>query len=290
LSRTFDTIAIVDWSAAATPSPVRQSANAIWIGVARRDGEEARYLRTRSAAEAELHRLIAAERNAGRRLLVGFDFPFGYPMGFARLLTGRSGAVHVMEWLSRHLSDAPDNANNRFALANDINRRLGGAGPFWGRPQRAMLPDLPERKHVDYLSLGFEERRQVEKTVPRAQPVWKLFTTGSVGGQTLTGLPVIHRLAKSLGAAIWPFDPPDGPLVFCEVYPSLIDAEVRRLAVKNDIKDEVQVRLLARAMHRLSGDGALTTLLDDVPDWPGRADEGWILGAGHSETLSRALA
>ena len=34
----------------------------------------------------------------------------------------------------------------------------------------------------------------------------------------------------------------------------------------------------------------LAGLLDDVPDWPGRADEGWILGAGHSPTLSGALA
>ena len=37
--------------------------------------------------------LLAAERAAGRRVLAGFDFPFGYPRGFAAALTGRAEAL-----------------------------------------------------------------------------------------------------------------------------------------------------------------------------------------------------
>jgi molybdopterin-guanine dinucleotide biosynthesis protein B len=52
----------------------------------------------------------------------------------------------------------------------------------------------------------------------------------------------------------------------------------------------MQVRLLARALWRLSRAGRLGPLLNDIPDWPGRAEEGWILGAGHEDALRRALA
>lgn len=232
--------------------------------------------------------LFDSEASAGRRVLAGFDFPFGYPEGFAARLTGTAGARAVWHWLAEHLNAGVDNRNDRFVLADRINSHLGPPGPFWGRPRSMPLPNLPERRAIDYAALGLAERRRVEAAVPRAQPVWKLYTAGSAGGQALTGLPMIARLADRDGTAVWPFDGSPAPLVLAEVYPSLLAAEVRAGLMPGAIKDEIQVRLLAQALFRLAQTGGLRAMMTGIPDWPGRADEGWILGAGHVAALRQA--
>ncbi len=289
MNRPFDSVIIVDWSASATPSPRRPTADAIWIGMASAQGETTTYHRTRADAEAALTRILDAETAAGRRVLAGFDFPFGYPQGFAERLTGTAGAGAVWHWMQHNVTDSPTNENNRFAVAARINAMFAAPGPFWGRPQSLPLPGLSERKNADYPAVGLAERRRVETLVRGAQPVWKLFTTGSVGSQALMGLPMIARLAARHRASVWPFDAP-GLLTLAEVYPSLINAAVRPAVATGEIKDAAQVRLLARALRHLSATGRLDTLLNDVPDWPGRADEGWILGAGHAPLLAQALS
>lgn len=278
----FDTVAIVDWSATNGPSPAKPSPDAIWIGTATAQGETAQYFRTRAAAEAHLNTLIATEQGAGRRLLIGFDFPMGYPTGFAARLTGQANPRAIWRWLADHITDDA-NRNNRFAVADAINARISG-GPFWGRPASLPLAHLPERKAVDYPALGLPERRAAETHVPRAQPVWKLFTTGSVGSQALMGLPMIHRLSQRPGVSVWPFDPPTATTL-AEVYPSLL---APRVAQTPGIKDAAQVTLLARALFRLSASGALADLLA-LPSLPEIAEEGWILGAGHAAALINVL-
>lgn len=278
----FDTVAIVDWSATNGPSPAKPSPDAIWIGTATAEGTEAQYFRTRAEAETHLSALIDRETAAARRLLIGFDFPMGYPKGFAARLTGQSDPRALWRWLAERITDA-GNRNNRFAVAAAINSRLagpGGQGPFWGRPASFPAAALPERKTVDYPALGLPERRAVERAVPRAQPVWKLFTTGSVGSQALMGLPLIHRLSQRPGVSVWPFDSaPNAPVLLAEVYPSLL---APLISPKDDIKDRAQVLLLARALHTLSTQGRLAPLLTDIPD---SREEGWILGAGHEAAL-----
>ena len=280
----FDTVVIVDWSASAKPSPARPSADAIWIGVARRGQVTTSYHRTRPAAETFLTDLLDTEAAAGRRVLLGFDFPMGYPSGFAARLTGQPQASAVWNWLDRHISDSATNANNRFAVADQINAQFHQPGPFWGRPASAAHAHLPPTKPADYPALGLPERRHVETLVPRAQPVWKLYTTGSVGSQSLMGLPLIHRLSRRPGAKVWPFDPPTGPLVVAEVYPSLLARAVA--ADPAPIRDEAQVRLLARALWTLSQSGDLAPLFDTPPQ---AQEEGWILGAGTVAALVAAL-
>lgn len=281
----FDLVAVVDWSASATPKP-RPQADAIWIGLAADQGVQTFYHPTRQAAETALVALIAQARAKGRRLLIGFDFPLGYPEGFARRLTGLPRAAAVWAWLAGAITDGPDNRNNRFAVAAAINRALGGPGPFWGRPAHLDLPDLPARKTIDYAALGLAERRQVETRVPRAQPVWKLYTTGAAGGQSLTGLPMIHRLAQAPDVGVWPFDP-DTAITLAEIYPSLLAPAVRAALGPGVIKDQVQVRLLAGALWRLDQGGALWPLLQQAPA-PCRREEGWILGAGAADQLLAA--
>jgi molybdopterin-guanine dinucleotide biosynthesis adapter protein len=281
----FDTVAIVDWSATNGPSPAKPSADAIWIGTATAQGETAHYFRTRAEAEAHLATLVATEQAAGRRLLIGFDFPMGYPTGFAARLTGQANPRAIWRWLTDHITD-DGNRNNRFAVADAINAHMGN-GPFWGRPASLPLPHLPERKAIDYPALGLPERRAAETHVPRAQAVWKLFTTGSVGSQALMGLPMIHRLSQRPGTAVWPFDPiTTAPVVLAEVYPSLLAPLV---AETPGIKDAAQVTLLARALYRLSAQGGLAPLFTPPP-LPEIAEEGWILGAGHADALIALLS
>jgi molybdopterin-guanine dinucleotide biosynthesis protein B len=288
----FDRVVVADWSAAGQPSPARPSADAIWIGQVAADGEALRYCRTRAEAGGVLADLLDAAQRAGQRVLLGFDFPLGYPAGFATRLTGQARAAAVWAWLAGQIRDGADNRNNRFEVAAGINRAMGAGavgegpgGPFWGRPAGLDLPDLPARKTVDYARLGLTERRGVEQAVPRAQPVWKLYTTGSVGSQALMGLPLVHRLAARAGVAVWPFDAAAAaaPVVLAEVYPSLLDPLV---AQAGGIKDAAQVRLLARALWRLGQAGRLGGLFAGAG--AGASEEGWILGAGQGSALMAA--
>ena len=283
----FDLVAVVDWSASSAKPRPRPQADAIWLGLASDDGVRTTYLPGRRAAEAALVGLIDAAQSQGKRLLVGFDFPMGYPAGFAGRLTGTHSAAAVWLWLTSQITDDAQNHNNRFVVADAINRQFGGLGPFWGRPESQPLPHLPTRKTVDYDALGLAERRGVEHLVPRAQPVWKLYTTGAAGGQSLTGLPLIHRLAALPGVSVWPFAAP-GPVTLAEIYPSLLAPAVTQAMTPGAIKDEVQVRLLSRALWRLAQADRLAPLMD-APDASARREEGWILGAGAAAELLAEL-
>ena len=121
-----------------------------------------------------------------------------------------------------------------------------------------------------------------------AKSPWMLFNPGSVGSQSLLGLPMIHRLSQLPGVAVWPFATPDAPVVLAEVYPSLIAGPVAILANAEGLTaDQAQVRLLSRALYRLARHDRLSPLFDAPPE---AAEEGWILGAGQTPLLAEALA
>lgn len=276
----FDRVLVVDWSGRASRSPKRESKDAIWIGLCEEGLETQAYFRSRS----EAHDWLAVRLGEGGRQLVGFDFPMGYPAGLARRLTDTDSARALHGWLADRIVDGPDNANNRFEVAADINRLLGGPGPFWGCPKARPRPHLPSLKTVDYPALGLEEKRRVERENPPAKPVWQLLGAGSVGSQALLGIPVVDRLARTFGAAVWPFEPPRD-LTLAEVYPSLMAPAVT--ASGDSIPDRAQVRLLARALFNLSCRIGLFKLFETPAI---AAEEGWILGAGHAGLLSEALS
>lgn len=289
----------MDWSASATPSPARPCADAIWIGQAdvAQGTITSSYHRTRRDAFAALQSLIGQALHRKERLLIGADFPFAYPTGFATALTGQPRALALWDWLAQHVEDAADNTNNRFQLANTINARLPGLGPFWGRPAHLVLPHLPDKGSARH-GHGFPERRRVETLVPSAQSCWKLFTTGSVGSQALLGIPTLAHLRNAFAGqiAVWPFEPwADAHVVLAEVYPSLLAAHVRALtgpapATKFDwpIKDAVQVRLLAGALAQMVRDGTLARLFTPSAPQENLVEEGWILGVGHEVALQQA--
>lgn len=275
----FDTVAIIDWSARATPSPAKPSADAIWIAVARGGMAECSYHRTRAAAMEALTALFDAELAAGRRVLAGFDFPFAYPRGFARAVTGRDDPLAVWEALAARVVDGDDNANNRFDVARAINAALPGIGPFWGCPAAEADAILPS-KGTARAGHGLPERRGCEARLPGAQSCWKLYTTGSVGSQAMLGLPRLHALRERYGAtlSVAPFEAPETPIVLAEVYPSLLAAQIAERQEPGEIRDRAQVRVLAEALH--GAGAALGPMLRE-----GDAEEGWILGLGHAAAL-----
>ena len=284
----FDRVIVVDWSAANLPTSPTNRANAVWIGCHDVEGGAEWHHRTRAAAEAQLGTLLDTARADGLRVLVGFDFVMGYPAGFAARLAGGDTRA-LWAWLAERITDAPDNRNNRFAVAAAINATFPeGPGPFWSHPTGQSWPGLPyRRKGIDYAALGLAETRAAEAAVRGAKSPWMLFNPGSVGSQSLLGLPMIHRLAQRPDTTVWPFDAPDVPVVLAEVYPSLLAGPVAILANAEGLPaDQAQVRLLARALYRLAQRDRLAPLFP-TPDIA--REEGWILGAKHAPLLAEAL-
>lgn len=284
----FDRVIVVDWSAANLPTSATNRANAVWVGCHDAEGGAEWHHRTRAGAEAQLVTLIETARASGQRLLVGFDFAMGYPAGFAARLTGEASAPAVWRWLAGAITDV-DNRNNRFEVATRINAAFPeGPGPFWSHPLGQNWPGLPFRRAgIDYAALGLSETRAAEGAVPRAKSPWMLFNPGSVGSQSLLGLPMIHRLSQLPDVAVWPFAAPDAAVVLAEVYPSLLAGPVAILANEAALTaDQAQVRLLSRALYRLAQTDRLAPLFDTPPE---AAEEGWILGAGHAPLLAEAL-
>lgn len=292
LKRQFDTVIIVDWSARAVPSPEKPSKDSIWIGLHRVSHKETHYLRTRIEAEKTLAGILDGEAEAKRRVLVGFDFPMGYPKGFAKRLTGQNNAPSIWQWLAENIVDDARNATNRLTVGGQINALFHPLfGPFWGRPKSHDIPRLPFTKAIDYQAINLSERRAIERLLPSASPVWQLMGAGSVGSQSLTGLPMIHRLAQRTDCKVWPFEDTNAGLVLAEVYPSIIRAAVASAIAeqadpRSEIPDEWQVKLLAQAFFELSQADLLDPLFE-VP--PIAREEGWILGAGHVAALEGAL-
>ena len=258
---------MVDWSGGkdrgATPCK-----DAIWASV-RRDGkaDAAVYLRNRQLAEGWLTDLIEAELTAGRRLMLGFDFPFGYPAGFCRAVTGSNDPFALWNWFEERIMDLPDD-NNRFDLAGSINRQFGGLGPFWSNGLKRDVPGLPSKK--DCYHNPFPERRAVEQLAKGSFTCWQLAGAGAVGSQVMMGLPVLERLRRRFvgQVAVWPFEPLDKPVALVEIWPTLLAGP----GPDHWIKDAWQVHKVALELACLPVAELQRLLTVTAPE------EGWILG------------
>lgn len=299
----FDTHVVVDWSARSRPSPARPSKDAIWWAVAR-DGAVAApvYCRTRAAAVTALAQVLATEVAAGRRVLIGFDFPFGYPAGVARRICGSHRAMDLWAWFARTVRDGPDNDCNRFEIAAGINALYDGVGPFWGRPAQWDVPGVPVTARARHGADHPPERRLADGMARGAKTVWQLAYSGSVGSQVIVGLPALHalrhdpRLADA--ARVWPFETglerPGARVVIAEIYPSLLQAEAHAARAADEVPDSAQVRVVAGALARLDRAGGLGPLfladlrLDAAQRAAVAEEEAWILGLGHEAALRAA--
>ena len=284
----FDVFVMVDWSAATVPRTGRDS---IWICWQDSRGERLVNPATRHQAKTLLADWLAEPIGRGERVLIGFDFPFGYPAGFAARL-GLSGPPWRALWdeIARLVSDDEHNSNNRFEVAAALNERIsGGKFPFWGCPARASRTFLGPKHHRSHEQNGLAERRLIDAYMMGAQPCWKLLGAGSVGGQVLTGIPVVRALRNDPrwrdGARVWPFETglgaqPVGTLVLAEVYPSLWSVSPRA----GEPKDAAQVRTVARFFAERDGAGELAALFAGDPDLTREqrdcveSEEAWTLG------------
>ncbi len=268
----FDTVLMVDWSGGNDTGPTPR-ADAIWVCVAR-DGvaDTPVYLRNRVLAEQWIARLFESETAAGRRVLAGFDFPFGYPAGFAKALTNSADPMALWAWFETHVQDDPKD-NNRFDLAAFINQRFAGNGPFWANALQRDITGLPRTK-AQY-SNPFPEKRAVEERAKGAFTCWQMAGAGAVGSQVFMGLPILERLRRRFDVAVWPFEPLNRAVAFVEIWPSLTVGK----PPAEMIKDAWQVQQVARTVSALPAPELATMLDVDAPE------EGWIFGLGHEERL-----
>jgi precorrin-8X/cobalt-precorrin-8 methylmutase len=285
----FQHYVIVDWSAANQKKTGRDS---IWICHLGPHGERCENPETRHRAKLLLAEVLAIVIARGERAVLGFDFPFGYPAGFAARL-GLNGALPwraVWDEIARLIDDGEDNRSNRFEVGAAFNQRVSnGSFPFWGCPVGFAHDHLGPKHHNGHAADGLAEKRLIDRWMVGAQPCWKLAYTGSVGSQVLTGLPVVRALRDDPrwadSARVWPFETglglsEDARIVFAEVWPSWWKARAE-LGPPND---RAQVRTVAEIFAAADRAGELAAwfagdpALTDSQRRLAETEEAWTLG------------
>ncbi|KYG09085.1 hypothetical protein BE21_20030 [Sorangium cellulosum] len=300
----FDAYFFVDWSASNKPTRLKPKKDTIWLGeLVRGSALAERYHRTRSACVDDLLGRLRALTADGLRVLVGFDFAYGYPRGLAEALGLPSSVApwaRTWELLASRIADGANNESNRWRVASELNRALMPAarlvGPFWGCPLGAATATLKASKREGELAFPFLSRsgrslpewRHAEARArsknPSVQSTWKLFTSGSVGSQALVGIPRVARIRHDAVLApfskVWPFEtgfgpapgPATGPFVLhAEVWPVLFGTEVEAQIAADrelDILDQAQVRALCAWAERTDAAGELGRFFDRPADLP----------------------
>lgn len=314
MSRLFDVYIAVDWSARSMPSPRRPTKDAIWVGEApaseKKDGApiiQDSYWSTRSACRLYLRDQLLHHMSAQRRVFLGFDFAFGYPGGFAKALNLQGDFpawCNTWNEITRCIRDDESNHNNRFEVAAAFNERCGGPadGPFWGCPVDCVLPTLkmkspaqgyPFRVAAD---CALNRLRWTDKIVRGVQPVWKILGSGSVGGQTLVGIPTVCKLRDdpllAPVSSVWPFETGFTPSPTPHSGPFILHAEIWPRVAPNiydptlTVPDQAQVHAVVRWLRELDTAGQLHELfVQPAGLTPEIAkicieEEGWILGGG----------
>lgn len=286
----FDRVAILDWSAAKGP---KRGKDSIWLGLADASGTTAENIPTRHLAEARLTALVDQAVSRGERLLIGADFAFGFPTGFASSLTGTATALSVWAWLAARVTDTPRNVTNYRDVAARMNAGFGGDGPFWGNGMALQVPGLSRLKPALPPGLAAHRHCDIVARESGAAPktVWQLAGAGAVGAQVLTGLPMLHRLRGTFAGrvSVWPFEEAPAPVVLAEVYPSLLHARISTQRDSGAVPDQVQVTLLAAALFAHAVQGGLPRLMAPTTAPEILAQEGWMIGAGQSAFLMSTL-
>ncbi|MEM7576361.1 MAG: hypothetical protein AAF328_02700 [Planctomycetota bacterium] len=310
----FDAYSLVDFSARSTPSSVKPSADACWLGTLT-PGQRfrAEYFRTRQEAMNAWSRWVSQQDTQQRRVLAGFDFAFGTPRNFAaaaRLSPGNPGWRALWGFLAKHIQDDGTNRNNRFAIAAAMNARVGRepSGPWWGGPpsRLAGLETLRTKRGFTWpypvtAKQTVARLRETDRRARGAQEVWKLAGIGSVGSQSLLGIAGLAsrrigptRAPWASRAAVWPmetgFKLPSRHdrgkrVVLVEAFPSLLPQHTQaKLNKHHGIRDAAQVDAWCHWARRLDRRNQLDPLFErpaDLTDAEHQAcldEEGWIFG------------
>lgn len=285
----FDRVIVVDWSANAAP---KRGKDSIWI--ARFDNDvpdgQAVNVATRHQALDHLETMMREQPT-----LLAVDFSLGYPRGTAATF-GLSGSPWEAMWnlLDEEIVDEASNANNRFEVAAEFNRRASDVeGPFWGCPHTQPIDGLTSKKvSCDPLPQWRHTERFLMERGLRPFSAWQLLGAGAVGSQSLLGIAAMARLRRRLvdnhrlQVDVWPFTTGlEAPTthrdarVIVEIWPSMVPIVDGGL-----VRDEAQVLTVGSHLRQADHDGRLAQwFAPDAPDDRRRAiveEEGWVLGAG----------
>lgn len=315
----FAAYVMVDWTGG--NSRRIRKADAIWIAFGNHHAAAPTIVNPASRGEAtDAVRAILTPFASGSepgRVLVCFDFAYGYPRGFGASLptTSLPGTVppwqNVWNYLAAAVKDdlgtarnrVRSNKSNRFEVAEAVNRHLsprgGPFGPFWclSRPgsQKHVPQNQPKIPFLAESGVSIDSLRRTDRQAESDTP-FRLFGNGSVGSQVLTGIPHLSSLrfhpALSAASTVWPFETgwatePDGwlgdgvKIVHAEIYPSV------RKPCADAIKDRGQVRAMWQWARDLDACGDLWRWFSAPADVRAgsacdvaiREEEGWILGA-----------
>jgi hypothetical protein len=178
-------IIAVDWSGRA-----KNAAEAIWLAEAA-DGQIVQLENGRTRDQLITYLLDLADTS--RRVVVGLDFAFSMPRWFVekRSVAGTPGFWEVVasegeSWLA----ECPS--------------------PFYGLVGKPRAP--------------YEQFRKTEERAKGAKSVFQIGGAGAVGTGSIRGMPLLLDL-RNAGWRIWPFDPPEFPLVV-EIYPRSLTGPV----------------------------------------------------------------
>jgi hypothetical protein len=297
VARLFKAYVIVRWSAASKPTTGN---DAVWIGVLKPDVRfrlafEAHTQPTRAQAEKLLGQILDDRAKRRERTLVGFEFPLGFPRGLAAglKLPGDQPWRAVWDQLAKMVKDKADNANNRFGVGSEINRRLtGGPFPFWGVPPKDALTTLQPKRGRDHGPDDIPELRYVDAARSGAQPVWKLYYNGAVGPFGILGIPMVRRLREAhADMRVWPFETGWKALAESDLAGvDFVAAEVSSSGLTptplpGEVKEAALARQLAEQFARLDEGGRLGAAFGPAKGVApaivsaAETEEGWALGA-----------
>ncbi len=315
--RLFDVYLFIDWSAtnnrAAAPGP-----DQLWLAEQLAGAQPVEHwFPTRRDCARHVEQRLLLHVGLRRRVLLGFDFPYGYPSGLvdAAGLPAPAGKwLAVWTALSSLLSDDEENHSNRFNVAAALNAMMtpdgGTPGPFWNTPTPSpmLTANSPAFPYAASNGVNLCQWRIVEQHFQQRglhpQSAFKLFTPGSVGSQSLTGIPIVHRirhrpLLRDL-SLVWPFEtgftgvvaPNRRPFVLhAEIWPGVVQEQTQQLMADDPrmIKDQAQVRAMCLWADAQDTAGTLGPFFSPPANVP-QADlercvceEGWVLGAEGGE-------
>ena len=306
----FDRFIFADWSSSKGSN---MGENSIWIGSCSRGAMKTVEVvnpPTRKEALSHLQKIITDNRNA--KTLVGFDFGFGYPHEVYDKNTIGKDWEALWKRLHKEIlcKECGNEKRNRFKLAQEWNKEHRLC--FWGEPntKKGEQPIGLKKDKVRKIMDGMGELRITEKCIKRSdvKSQWQLYGKGSVGSQTLLGIPYAYELREYLNGnnidtKVWPFETDftkkfKGQVLICEVHfgaiPEVmlcVDKKVKLFKkneshrLKNDYpKDRMQVEKMCQFFAK-KNESDIKQLLEFKWDRFEKNEkdkitkkEGWILG------------
>lgn len=294
-SPTFDCYEFADFSGAKDKALQRRT---IRLAIARGDEVPKRFGRslTREALQEQTLQSLATASTLGLRLAFGRDHQYSIPYGLA-LEIGIAGTPwrDALRALATGSYGGPplSHASEFAAQFNSYMRRRGSRTYFFSCTKAAAYgisgsdPRPSQLRAPDATTYRLTELAGRLGNGARPKPFNRLGDNGTVGGQTIVGLLLLHELLETardrgIPVAVWPFDGVDitadayrGRHVMFEPYPSSIRAPDKARSDWNDAEACVLCIQGADQSGRLSGMLDLCSLGTEIDRV---LFEGWIVG------------